>query len=467
MHRLMILLVVAATPAFGLPFVRTDKASYLPGEAIAVTYNILHAETNDWVCISPTSAGENITCADAQYAVNARISTFVGLLPGTYVARTFVFDDIEIVAESAPFVVMSGDVSLTTDKTLYGLDEPVIVSTTGLIGARNDWIGIVPVGAGDTDYVLWSFDSSPMAFSGLPEGQYIARGFFRGTADVAGVSLPFVVARNAATVATNKSSYVRGESIIVTTTGLRAQRQDWVGIVPVGAEDTHYVAYAYVDADGVMTLPPVELGTYVTRAFRDNGATVVAVSAPFAVVRDVTLSVAQTTHSVGEPVIVHVAGMSGLDWVGVTPVGQPELAYVAYAYAASADLDGSIAFFGLPVGQYVARGFADNGAEVIATSTTFVVAMSYGAATVDAVVGAAIDFSWSGAPAIEHNWAALVLEGGDVSAYVDWQYVSAVASGASSFALPSTPGRYVVRLYADNSAIVLGESAAFDVPVAP
>lgn len=135
--------------------------------------------------------------------------------------------------------------------------------------------------------------------------------------------------------------------------------------------------------------------------------------------------------------------------------------------------------FAVPVaaGSYEFRFFAAGGYTRLATSTAIVVAAPSAQvdvngvsapASADVAAGSVAVASMSGGPANPGDWVALYPAGAPDGAHVDWRYLndtavqpgSGVATAALHFTMPSTPGSYEFRFFADNGYGRLATSGA-------
>src|SRR6185503_20703648 len=79
----------------------------------------------------------------------------------------------------------------------------------------------------------------------------------------------------------------------------------------------------------------------------------------------------QATYAPGQDITLTWAGMPGnqMDWIAIATAGSgPTAGFVRYAFI-NGQVAGSMAFAGLPVGNYEARAYVNNTYTVIAQST--------------------------------------------------------------------------------------------------
>jgi hypothetical protein len=368
-----------ATEASALPFANTNKASYVAGENVVVTYNILFNETNDYVGISPINFAPG-ELTDFQYANSPpnRVTTFntTGFAAGTYVIRTYHNNDIEIVAESVPFLISEPTATLTSDASTYNNGDAVTISYTGLVAGSADWIGIVPAGQPGSTYIAFASPNATntAVFTGLPLGTFEAVGFENNTLVELARSAPFTIS-GTATLTTDKTAYAVGESITVTSTGLLAATQDWIGIIPLNEPANNYVAFVYASS-GTDTFTNIPVGTYRARGFVNNSAVQAGQSAIFTVGNPPTAATVTALASVSmpQPITFSWSGGTGLatDWVSIAAVGSPLTNYISGNYINGA-ASGTGQFANPGSGQYVIRLYTNDSYTVIGQSVTITV----------------------------------------------------------------------------------------------
>jgi len=278
--------VELTTSALGGPSITTDSLTYAPGATITVTYAGLPGNALDWVAIA--AAGSADTTFVAWVYTNGQISgtaTFVAPAAGSYVARAFQNNGFTKLAESSAFTVASST-AISTDKSSYTSGATVTVTYAGLPGNATDWIAIAPSGSAATSYVAWVYTngqtSGTAAFVAGAPGSYVARSFTNNTYNLAAESAAFTVA-SSTTISTDHSTYAPGATITVTYAGLPGNALDWIAIAAAGAANTSYVAWVYTNGQtsGTATFTAPAAGSYVARAFQNNGFTLLAESAVF------------------------------------------------------------------------------------------------------------------------------------------------------------------------------------------
>jgi hypothetical protein len=247
--------------------------------------------------------------------------------------------------------------------------------------------------------------------------------------------------------------------VVVHTTGM--QGLDWVGIVPVGASTTGYVAYQYATLNADLSFSGLAPGTYVARGFFNNGGTVIAESAAFTVA---DIFVTASASSFAGPISFTYGGGPDLpqNWIGLAVPGAPTPGYVAFQYVTSPTA-GSGTFAAPAPGTYELRYYSNNSGNLLATSAPFTVTAGVVATPTATIThnaagssASAIAYNFTVSQPLPSNWAAVALPGAPANEYFEYQYVS-TASGAGTFAgLPA--GTYELRLFLDNTATLLASS---------
>lgn len=279
----------------------TNKSKYWTTDPIVVSYSNLAGYAHDWLAVAP--AGSPLTTFSAWVYTIGRSNgsyTFAPLPPGQYVARSFINNGFTLQAESAPFTV-AVEPRVTTDKAAYYSDEIASFSFVGMPGSGRDWIGIAPVGADAKGYVRWDYvhgASGSQLFSLIAlEGTYTARSYFNDEFEVQAQSAPFTIQQRPMTstnagiatlsVSADKASYMDSELVSITFGGMPGAEKDWIAIAPAGSTTDDYVRWVYTKGvtSGVQpfAIDYLESGSYVARAYFDDGFDIEAESAPFTV----------------------------------------------------------------------------------------------------------------------------------------------------------------------------------------
>jgi uncharacterized protein YegP (UPF0339 family) len=208
-----------------------------------------------------------------------------------------------------------------------------------------------------------------------------------------------------------------------------------------------------------------------------------------------TLTANPSTVAPGGTVTVSwsdVANPTTVDWIGRYVPGAPNGVYDEYVYTSSCTRDaggtarssGSCTF-AMPaaLGTYEFRLFAANVEILLATSgpvqvsTTPTPAATLTANPSTVAPGGTVTVSWSNvtAPTIR-DWIGGYVQGAPNGTTDAWVYTSSCArnpgstplpSGSCTFAMPTTPGTYEFRLFANDGSTVLATSGPVQVSAVP
>ena len=195
-------------------------------------------------------------------------------------------------------------------------------------------------------------------------------------------------------VATDKVTYLSGETIAVTFKNGEGNPKDWVGLYrpDMTPGDEGSLKWAYVSGtstagegltEGAITfVGGLPAGSYVARFFINDGYTQMA-STEFNVVEPPSVTTSRAKFTAGSPITVNFNSGPGnsKDWVGLygpdmTPgdVGSLKWAYVSGTQTAGDGLaDGSVTLEGLDAGDYSAIFFENDGYTQLAKTSFSVV----------------------------------------------------------------------------------------------
>jgi len=441
-----------------------DAATYAPGATITASYQGLPA-SEAWLALA--LAGAPVTSRKAWTYTGGATGTqaFTAPEPGTYVIRAFEND--ALVIESSPFIVAYPAPS--TNKASYTPLESVQVSFSALPGLPRDWVAIATQGAAPNAYVRWRYAggaSGTLDFGKLPPGTYVARAFATDSFSMYAESSAFTVAYAPSFITTDATSYPTGANVDVSFTDLRGNARDWITVAPAGAPLTTHGAWRYAGAvSGTTSFSGLAAGSYVARAFLDDGFTLLAESDTFTVsapTRTITTNAASYVE--GAAVDVTYANLPGhpLDWIAVAPSGSANTTYVRWLYRTGS---GMATFSGLPAGTYRARAFAAGGYDLLAESEAFTVVSAGVSLSTDAssyAAGGPIVLTFSGMPGGTRDWFAIAPVGAAPGSYATWAYAYGRRSGSIRF--PGVPsGSYTVRAFYNDGTTIQAESAVFTV----
>jgi len=282
------------------------------------------------------------------------------------------------------FLVALNGATIETDKELYdhGNGDAIIhVSFAEMQGTSKDWIGIYPAGASYEfeNVVAWKWTAGivggTLDFNLLSAGNYDVRAFYNNSltkqaeATFSIVGVPVVLPD--VNLTTNKSTYLNTETITATFTNMQGNTTDWIGIYPTGAsyEFENVISYKQTggDINGSVSFTNIPVGNYDVRAFFNNtlgqeATTTITVTAD-PTYHDVNVSTNKTTYLSTETVTVNFQYMQGnaTDWIGIYPAGASyEFENVVAYKQTGGDINGSVSFSDIPVGNYDVRALFNN-----------------------------------------------------------------------------------------------------------
>jgi hypothetical protein len=370
---------------------------------------------------------------------------------------------------------LGGPPTVSTDASSYSTGQAVTVTWSALTTNQHDWIGIAPAGSDALTVVAWVYtnglDAGSHAFSGLPNGSFVARAFTDDGYELINESAPFdVVAPSAGVVSTNAATYSFDADVIVTWSGLPSNANDWISIAPQGSAAMVATRWVYTGgaASGSYAFEaPGTGGAFVARAYLDDSYTVIGESPAFLVGTGVSTN--KSTYTTAEPIIVSWENLptNQFDWIAIAPEGSAFETVTTWVYTSGAST-GQNTFGALPAGTYVVRAFENNSYTLLDESDVFTVGSAGGSVTIASdsatyAPGADITVTWSGLPGNQNDWVAIAPDGSGDTTTTVWVYTAGQAAGSHTFVGGVGAGSYVVRVFEDNTYGKLGESSVFTV----
>jgi hypothetical protein len=185
----------------------------------------------------------------------------------------------------------------------------------------------------------------------------------------------FLTFLNATTIQTDKALYDHSNadsSIQVTFDKMEGTEKDWIGIYPSGAsyEFENVIAWKWTNGltNGQLNFNILDAGTYDVRAFFNNSLTKQAeytfsVIGQAPIVPDVQLTTDKVSYLNTDNITIIFQYMQGnqTDWIGIYPKGASyEFENVVAFKQTNAEINGSVTFTNLPVGEYDVRAFFNN-----------------------------------------------------------------------------------------------------------
>ncbi|MFC4452665.1 VWA domain-containing protein [Deinococcus sonorensis] len=380
------------------------------------------------------------------------------LLPGAYTATvrtssgTQTFSGLTVSAGQPnryAFEVGSAQpVTLQVTPSAPVAGSSVQVTYSGAPGGKDDWVELARKTDPDSVYLDWS---PARAASGtltlrVPDEENALEARYHqanpdGSSRVIGRSAAFTPRRVAATLDAPASA-LAGSALKVGWTGPN-NPEDFVTVVPVGADPGAYLGYFYTrDGNPGTVQLPVQPGDYELRYVSANNR--VVVSRP--------LQVGAATYSVQAPATAVAGNRIQVSWRGpnnpgeyvtVVPRGAPVGTYTTYFYTR----DGNPGTLQLPFtpGEYEVR-YSTEAASPNPTLASVPITLTAGRYSLDAPreakAGSTIQVRWTG-PNTPGEYVTIVKKGAAVGTYTTYFYTRDGNPG--QLQLPAEPGEYELR----------------------
>lgn len=394
---------------------------------------------SDYVTIVPVGAEDSVYNSYYTVRDTTRGKINAASTPGLYELRYILAEGPRTVARQAieltePQVTLSAP-----DKVLTG--ETFRLGWTGTVHP-NDYITILPVGAEEGTYARYvtvrddSKGTLPApAEPGLYELRYIisegARTVARRAIEVAEPEITLDAPATARA----------GEKIPVSWTGAVAG-QDFITIVPVGADEGTYTTYVRVRENAKDKLQgPAEPGLYELRYVLAEGARTMA-TRPIEITEPRVTVSGPATALTGEKIRVEWSGtVDGQDYITVVPVGSDEGTYTNYIRVRENNRDA----LQVPAepGLYELRYVLNQGARTVARQPIEIVEPEITVAGPASVTtGAKVPVTWTGT-VNEQDYITIVPAGAEEGTYTNYIRVRDKAKG--EVLAPADPGLYELR----------------------
>jgi Kelch motif/Galactose oxidase, central domain len=347
----------------------------------------------------------------------------------------------------------------------------VTVTWGGTPGNSNDWVDIAPQGAPPGTATRSAYTGGAVngntVFT-VGSGTYVARVFMKARFWIAAESAPFTVAAPTTTVTLDAASTLSSPvNVIIDYAGMSGSAYDYVALAPAGSPSTTFSRYVYTNGalSGSVSFANVTSGSWVARAYFNNGTVRQAESAPFTVTGAATTLTLDAASTLTSPVnaIIDYANMSGAyyDYVVIATAGSPDTSYLLYKYTLGA-VNGSAAFANLATGTYVARAFFSGSSTKQAESAPFTVTGAVPTVTLDASsqlnAPTTIVIDYTNMSGATYDFIGLSLAGSPDAKYLKYQYTYGAISGKATFTgLPS--GTYVARAYFNLGSVSKAQSS--------
>ena len=166
-----------------------QKKEYLEREAIAVTFENMLGDDDDWIAIyakGKNSERKNVIAWKSTGGAEEGLVTFDALPVGEYDVRAFFKNSYKLEAKQSFIVKRANAVkaSLQTSNNHYTNSEKITVHFQDMLGDKKDWIALYSKGSTNDrkNIIEWHYTNGlkdgNITFEKLPSGQYEARAFF-------------------------------------------------------------------------------------------------------------------------------------------------------------------------------------------------------------------------------------------------------------------------------------------------
>jgi len=459
-------------------------ASAGPGSGVSVTFNVpTNHSVQDWIGLYAVGAAAAAFESWLRVPVGATGTLQLSVplnASGSHEVRYFVGDSYDLAATSAALSVSGSAGS-------YALSSPVQQATPGTDVEVNfnvpashgtlDWVGLYAVGAANdnvADHIrvpTGAIGTVNLLVRIHASGPHEFRYFVGDTYDLASTSDPFEVAGSPGSYAISSvpANARNGQVLtVVFASPVNHSSRDWIGLYPIGAGASNYVALSSVPngATGSVSLnvPSAMLGAHELRYFVGYVTDVVATSLPVQLATAAT-SVAQQSYLSQEPVTVSwIGAMNATDRIAVVLADSTDGTAVASA-STGGQWSGNVTFTALPPATYQARLY-DALNQVLAVSQSFAVWPPTTIATnrTSYFSGQNISVQWTGVPS-PGDWIAIAPAGSLTS--VVWASTSTEGAATGEYNFGSFgPGIFVARFF-DDTARLIATSSNFTVYAAP
>jgi subtilase family protein len=490
-----------------------DKTSVNSGQIVTVTVTDGLSDPTDWVGLFPVGA-PNTGHVDWKYLNGTKTAPGAGsptaslafTMPpfgGTFEFRIFARNGFARLAMSPSVIVIPA--TLTPSAAAVSGGATVTVTVTNGPGNPTDWVGLFRQGTADTSSVNWQYlngsktppgagvTTASVVFAMPPAGGTFEFRFFANNGFTRLATSSAVAVAHLDPVLTPLAAAVAGGAPVgLTVTNSPGNNTDWVGLFQVGAPDTNFLDWQYLN--GAKRLP-------VTGLFSASLSFVIPPGGPFEfrlfsgaftrLVTSVPVSVLASTLTPSAPAVsggaaVTVAMTNGpgnpTDWLGLFRQGAADTSSLSWQYLngsktpPGAGLTTASVVFAMPLGggTFEFRFFASDGFTRLATSSTVTVSpVAPTLAPLSAAVpgGATVGLAVTNSPGNTTDWVGLFRQGAADTSFLDWQYLNGTKTlplaglnnASLRFAIPLGPP-VEFRLFA-GSFTRLATSAPVDVLV--
>jgi len=283
-NRLRISLLVAAVSTYSLGIDMAVKQFNNPqGTQLLLKVTDKPGNPKDWIGVYPKGAsndwGNQVAWTWAKDTLNNKdwykLNTS-SLSTGEYEARFFLNNSYRV-EKKVPFAIKNTVTLSSRDNYTRG---NVNIGIKNQASLAENWVGIYPQGStndwGNVVTWKWSTGKDKLSFERVPSGKYEARIFYKNSFKVENSSY-FTVGKtieghNTVDIQSNKNSYTPNDTINLNIVNQAADKQNWVGIYPVGSSNdwANVVDWTWTKGQSSITFKAQSAGNYEARLFYNN-----------------------------------------------------------------------------------------------------------------------------------------------------------------------------------------------------
>jgi Ca-activated chloride channel homolog len=433
-------------------------ATVLAGSSFTVSWSST-IDGQDYVTIVPNGADEGTYTNYRRVRQDTENSLIAPAGSGLYEVR-YVLNEGSRTLTSAPVEVIEAEIAISAPEAVT-TGASFSVSWSASVHPQ-DYVTIVPVGADEgtyTDYRRVRDDTENSLVAPAEPGLYEVRYVLNeGSRTLASTPVEVVEAETSISA---PETVITGASFSVSWSA-SVHPQDYVTIVPAGADDGTYTDYRRVRDDTESSLvAPADPGLYEVRYVLNEGSrtlasTSIEVLEAEVILNGPDLARAQTPLRISWSVAIHPQ-----DYITIVPAGADEGNYQDYIRVRD-NLEGDVNAPAEP-GLYEIRYVLQEGASTVASLMLEVVGadapLDDGAGLVvpsQASPGETITVSWSGSADSADQRISLAR-----ADQADFSWIEAHRIGEQTtleLTMPDEPGRYEVRYLDIGGQTVLGRA---------
>jgi len=264
--------------------------------------------------------------------------------------------------------------TVSISKKVYSPSERVMIHVSNLLGDKQDWIAIYPLGSNNdwSNVIDWQWmngiKNGDVEFKGLAEGKYEARVFFKNSYTLEAFKSFEVASKidKVVVLKTDKKSYSTESIISINFENMSGHAQDWIAIYPKNSNNDwkNVIAWKYTEGkkNDKITFDALAIGDYEVRAFFKDSFKLESKQSFFvkAINSEVKLSMKKNSYFKDEQIVIDFSNMLGdkKDWLGIyKKADKSEWNNVIHWHYTAGKKEGTMKFDALEIGSYEVRAF--------------------------------------------------------------------------------------------------------------